>query len=437
MHPERVKAIQTRYSKMNKIIIALGAAISLFILSCGTTKTTEQVATNAYADSLTIALNNFAKKSLIPGFSVAIASDKAVLYSKGFGYADVKNGIQFTPLTINWVASISKTFVALSIMKLVEENKLNLDDPINSIMPYKIINPNYPNSAITVRHLITHTSTMIDDAFVPYYIGEADICIVNDSKEYDSLPAYLQPNLEYYRMGKKISLDENIRKYTQPNEKWYSDSTFLNKEPGKYFQYSNLGASVAARIVEIKSGMTFIDFTRKYIFEPLNMKNTGWNFEDLNPDLVTKIYAQNEEIKPTGVVELPQYYMTNYPVSGLKTNAVDLSSYLMEMIRGLDGKGKLLSKNAYQILFQPQLDCDGLNKLDSSDLNSKFNIAIFWSVSATGTRLHFGGNNGVYSFLYFNPKTKRGALAYCNLRDNSFGEILGIVNKYEKLFGDK
>jgi CubicO group peptidase (beta-lactamase class C family) len=348
--------------------------------------------------------------------------------------ADIKKGIPFSPESINWVASISKTFVALSILKLVEQGKLNLDQPINQILPYSIVNPHFPKIPITVRHLVTHTSGIIDDAFVPYYIGEADICIVNDSKQYDSLPAYLQPNLAYFRMGKKISLDEHIQKYTQPKASWYTDSTFLNKEPGKYFQYSNLGAAIAARIVEIKSGLSFIDFTKKYIFQPLEMKQTGWNFEDVDAKLVSKIYAQNDEQKPTSVVEHPQYYMTNYPVSGLKTNATDLSKYLIEMIKGANGQGKLLQQSSYQILFKPQLNCDGLNKTDTSIFNSKFNIATLWSVSAKGTVLHFGGNTGVYSFIYFNPKTKKGALAIANLRDNSFGEILRLVNKYEELF---
>jgi len=387
-----------------------------------------------YKDSLTQALTRFSQQSLIPGFSVAIVNDKEVLYAKGFGMADMKKGTAFSPESINWVASISKTFVALSILKLVEQGKLNLDQPINQILPYSIVNPQFPNIPITVRHLVTHTSSIIDDAFVPYYIGEADICIVNDSKQYDSLPAYLQPNLAYYRMGKKISLDEHIQKYTQPKASWYTDSTFLNKEPGKYFQYSNLGAAIAARIVEIKSGLSFIDFTKKYIFQPLEMKQTGWNFEDVEAKLVSKIYAQNDEQKPTSVVEHPQYYMTNYPVSGLKTNATDLSKYLIEMIRGANGQGKLLQQSSYQILFKPQLNCDGLNKTDSSIFNGKFNIATLWSVSAKGTVLHFGGNTGVYSFIYFNPKTKKGALAISNLRDNSFGEILRLVNKYEELF---
>jgi len=419
-----------------KMLVFTGLAMTL-LLGCNTTKRTIPGHIALYSDSLTKALDHFAKNSLIPGFSVSIVSGDGVLYSKGFGYANISEHTPFTPLTVNWVASVSKTFVALSIMKLVEEQKISLDDPINSILPYPIHNPHYPDRPITVRHLITHTSTIIDDAFVPYYIGEADICIVNDSKKYDSLPAYLLPNLAYYRMGKKISLDEHIRKYTQPGANWYTDSTFLKKAPGTFFQYSNLGAAIAARIVEIKSGRTFADYTRKYIFEPLKMQHTGWNFEDLDPGMVSKIYAHNDEVAPTGVVEHPQYYMTNYPVSGLKTNAIDLSSYLIEMIRGFEGKGKLLSKKSWQMLFQPQFEGEGLNRSDSATFNNRFSIATLWSVSAEGYRMHFGGNTGVYAFLYFNPKTNGGALAISNLRDNGFGEVLTLVHRYEKAINSK
>jgi len=420
--------------------MSISQSIGLLIISCLLLSNCQTIRNSAvhpetdktayFKDSLTTALETFSKGSLIPGFSVAIVDESGLLYSKGFGYADLKNKKAYNAQTINWVASISKTLVGLSIMKLVEQKKLALDEPIHSILPYRIINPHFPYKEITVRHLVTHTSTL-RDYFEPYTVGEADICLEKEGN-YDHLPAYLQPNINWFRLGKKISLDENIRKFTQPNEKWYSDSSFLQKEPGSYFTYSNLGASVAARIVEVRSNMSFTAFTRKYIFDPLKMSNTAWNFDDLDPALVSKIYAPNEENNATAVTEHPQYYMTNYPVSGLKTNADDLAKYLIEMIRGFDGKGKLLNRDAYKTLFTPQLSCENLRETDSSIFNGAFNMGVFWSVTATGYRLHFGGNTGVYSFIYFNPETKTGALAICNLRDNSFGSILEIVHKYEQ-----
>lgn len=384
---------------------------------------------------LTNELNNFIKKSLIPGFAVSIVNDKKILYSKGFGVSDVKENTAFTPLTINWIASVSKTFVALSVMKLVEQGKLDLDEPVNSILPYKIVNPHLPDTPITVRHLVTHTSSLTDE-FSPYTVGEADVVLENENDS-TKVPEYIQPNLDWHRLSRKISLDENIRKFTQTGGKWYSPDTFLKAEPGKRFQYSNLASSIAARIVEERSGMSFVEFTKKYIFKPLRMKNTAWNFADLDPQLVSKIYVQNDEKNPTGAAQYPQYYMTNYPVSGLKTNIEDLAKYVVEMIKGYNGRGVLLNKQTYQKLFEPQLNPKYLPKLELTSIPQNENMSVFWSVTKDGEYYHLGGNIGVYSFIKFNPQTKTGALAFCNLRDNSFGDVRDIVYKYEKMLGMK
>jgi CubicO group peptidase (beta-lactamase class C family) len=405
----------------------------IFILAFGFVFFTHaQDKTKNIRNSLTDELKDFRKKSLIPGFSVSIVNDKGVLYSKGFGVSNLRENTAFTPLTINWIASVSKTFVALSIMKLVEQGKVSLDDPINSILPYRIVNPHYPNAPITVRHLVTHTSSLTDK-FSPYTVGEADVVLENDADS-TKVPDYIQPNVDWHKMGKKISLDENIRKFTQPTGKWYSLDTFLTSNPGTHFQYSNLASSIAARVVEEKSGMSFIEFTKKYIFKPLKMKNTAWNFAELNPELVSKIYVQNEEKKPTGVAEYPQYYMTGYPVSSLKTNITDLGKYVIEMIKGFNGKGKLLNKQTYQILFERQLNSKHLPTIDLTSIPKNENMSVFWSITNGGEYYHLGGNLGAYSFIKFNPKTRTGSLAIANLRDDSFGDVQEILYEYEKTY---
>lgn len=380
-------------------------------------------------------LNDFRKTSLIPGFAVSIVNEKGVLYSKGFGVADVKNNAAFTPLTVNWVGSISKTFIALAVMKLVEQKKLSLDDPVNSILPYKIVNPNFPNSPITVRHLVTHTSSFTD-SFEPYSVGEADVVLENPNDE-TKVPAYMQPNVDWHKLSGKISLDEAIRKFTQPNAKWYSNNSFLKNEPGVVFQYSNVAAAIAARIVEEKSGMSFNEFTKKYIFVPLKMKNTAWNFADLNTQLVSKIYVQNAEKNPTGVAEYPQYYSIVYPSGGLKTNVADLGKYLIEMIKGANGNGKLLNKETYRMMFEPQLTTRYLPKFDSASYPAGENRAVIWEIKKDKSYEHLGGNIGVYAFIKFNAETKIGSLAFCNLRDDRFGDIQTIVYKYEQKFSGR
>lgn len=384
------------------------------------------------ARQLDSSLTAFSKRSPIPGFAVSIVDEDGVLYSHAFGVSDRAKGAQFTPETVHCMASVSKTIVALCVLKLVEEGRLKLNEPINAILPFPIVNPYFPDQPIRVAHLLDHTSGVIDDGFVPYYIGEADISLLEDQKKYDSFPPHLLLDVQYYRMGKPVSLETYIRNYTRKGARWYSDSTFLHKAPGTYFQYSNLAASIAALIVEKRSGMSFREFSRKVVFEPLQLKNTAWDYDSLHTSTVTRIYAQEDPVKDTAVREFPFHYMLSYPVSELKSNAVDLGLFLSEMIRGYEGKGRLLSNEMYRQLFQPGEPAAGLNRSDSSRFNTNYSHAAFWAVSATGYRMHFGGRTGTYAFIYFNPNTRRGALAYANLRHESFGDLLELVADAEQ-----
>ena len=388
-----------------------------------------------YLDSLNVALQGIADSSLIPGFAVSLIQNDKILFSKGFGYSNLKNKAPFTLQTINSVASISKTFIGLAILKLVDEGKLNLDEPINSILPYKIINPFHPDKEITVRHLVTHTSSIAQE-FDPEEVGESTIVLIDSFKANSETPANLKKEIAYYMLGKYISIDQHIRKFTQPSGNWYSRDNFLKYPPGSKFNYTNLGALIAARIVEIKSGLSFDEYTRHQIFEPLNMTNTAWHYKELDSALFTTLYTTDDRKKPIKVLEHPQYAMTDYPVGGLRTNVEDLTKYLVEIIKGYNGKGKLLTPESYQVLLNPQLADSCFENRNDYVFNDQYNMGVFWSVSAPGYRMHNGGTIGVYSFIYFNPKTGMGALAFCNLPHNDFGKIRDAVHKYEILLGE-
>lgn len=390
-------------------------------------------------DSLTIELNEISTKSIIPGFAVAIVDSNEIIYKKGFGYSNLKSHSKFTPQTVNFIASISKTFIGVSVMKLVEMGKLDLDEKVNDILPYKIVNPNYPEIPITVRQLVTHTAGVTDD-FDPEEVGEADILLLEELKyENDTLQDFMDKEMAYYSLGKPISLSESIRKYLSKNGKWYSELNFRNYPPGTKYEYSNIGADLAATIVELKSGIPFDEFTKKYIFEPLEMKNTGWFYKDVESGLLSKIYRPDNWDNPKIAIEHPKYQYVGYTSGDLKSNIDDLCKYLIDMINGYEGEGKLLNASSYQTLFSPTLTESYFDeKREQSPLNDEYNVGIFWAVSSKGIRLHNGGSIGVYSFLYFNPDNKSGAVGFSNLPDNSFGEIRETVYKYEtKIFGNK
>ena len=88
----------------------------------------------------------------IPGMSAVIIKDQKVLWAKGFGFADVENRIPVTPDTVFHLASLTKTFAAILIMQLVEQGKLNLDEPMSHY------SSEFKNDSVKIKHLLTHTS---------------------------------------------------------------------------------------------------------------------------------------------------------------------------------------------------------------------------------------------------------------------------------------
>ncbi|MEM6541675.1 MAG: serine hydrolase domain-containing protein [Bacteroidota bacterium] len=113
-------------------------------------------------DSLTLQLTAIAERSQLPGFSVAIVSKDTILYSKGFGFADLENTIPFSEKTILNIGSVTKTLIGISLMQLVEAGRISMSDNINDHLPFKVVHPHYPEATITIRQLATHTSSLTD-----------------------------------------------------------------------------------------------------------------------------------------------------------------------------------------------------------------------------------------------------------------------------------
>lgn len=389
-------------------------------------------------DSLTQELSDIQNQTTIPGFAISIIHNDGVVYEHGFGLSDVKENKPFTTQTVNSVASISKTIIGVSIMKLVEERMLNLNENINDILPYKIINPKYPNTPITVKHLITHTSSLTDD-FDPEEEGEADFMILEE-KVYgdDRLQAIMDEELSYPKLGIELSIDDVIQRYLTKTGRWYAKDNFENFKPGTKYSYSDIGAEIASRIVEIKSGMSFDAFTKKHIFDPLRMKNTGWFYDDLNLSLVSEIYHFHEFESEKEAIEHPKYKFMAYSSGGLKTNMEDLAKFMQEMVKGSNAEGTILNNRSYWILFKPVLDHSHFGvQRGLEPLNDAYNLGVFWAVSSTGIRLHNGEAIGTRSFMYFDPNTKSGAIGFCNLNDPSFKEIKNTVYRFERKMFEK
>jgi CubicO group peptidase (beta-lactamase class C family) len=165
----------------------------------------------------------------------------------------------------------------------------------------------------------------------------------------------------------KISLSEFLKNYLSNEGKWYNRNALSTNRPGQLFEYTNVGASLAADIIEIVSNKSYSDFTTENILKPLEMDNSGWNYSDVNFDNVSTLYSNSE-------TTAPYYSLITYPDGGFLTTINDLGKYLIELIKGYSGSGTLLSKESYNELFKTQMNY--LDAKGSKVSNSKKKIKI-------------------------------------------------------------
>ena len=94
-----------------------------------------------------------------------------------------------------------------------------------------------------------------------------------------------------------MTYDEFLKKILSTDGEWYKKKNFLKKKPGTIFTYSNIGAGLAALVLENAVGKPFNVFTKEYIFEPLEMSDTGWFLEEIDFVNHTKLYVLNNNLK--------------------------------------------------------------------------------------------------------------------------------------------
>lgn len=325
----------------------------------------------------------------IAGFSVAIIDAKRVHFQQGFGYADIEKQTRFTERTVMNIGSISKTTIGVSLMIGVEQGLFKLDDPINEHLPFNVENPHSSNDVITIRHLATHTSG-IHDRTIPY-----DMKAYRYSKNTPRDP--------------KVSLKRYLQEYLVPKGKLYNKKNFLKAKTGSTYHYTNIGAALAAFVVESAAGMTYAEFTKKHIFDPLGMQHTTWHFAETDMSLHAKLYKKS--LKP-----FRYYSLATYPDGGLRTNAAELAMFF-RMIKngGVLGETRILATQSIQEMLRAQFDTKALP--DKFDM---VNQGLFWAheilSKKTGLVLdgHSGGDPGVVTFMFWDKEKEVGKILLIN-----------------------
>ncbi len=232
------------------------------------------------ADSL------FARYNASPGVAVAVIRDGAMIFSKGYGLADIEHRVPITPASVFDLASLAKQFTGLSIAMLVEQKKIDLADNIRKYIPEM-----HDGRTITIDHLLHHTSGLRD------------------------WPGSLA--LAGWRMDDVISYDQILRMA-------YNQRT-LNFEPGAEYTYSNTGYNLLAETVARVTGKSFSAWTTENLFKPLGMNSTV--FRDDHTSIVANRALGYELREDKSFRSIPDN-LTAVGSSSIFSNVEDLAKWI-------------------------------------------------------------------------------------------------------------
>lgn len=339
-------------------------------------------------------LKEIMEKNQAVGLAVVTVKDGEVIYNKSLGYKDLENKIALGDSDIFRIASISKSFTATAIMQLVEQGKLSLDADVSDLVGFKVRNPKYPETPITVKMLLSHTSSM------------------NDANGYFTI--------------NKINPDSS--------KTW--ETAWNAYEPGTNYEYCNLGFNTLGTILERISGERFDKYIVNHILNPLGIYG-GYEVLSLDSTKFVKLYSYNEA--DSSFTHSPAAYSTredeikNYvfghstpvfsPTGGLKVSALDLAKAMMMHM----GNGTLNGVKIIDSTSSAMMQSKVAEKTDEGD-SYGFAIRISDQLLDNHTMIgHTGSAYGVFTSMFWDKDKKFGFIVMtngCNERtDNNFMAI--------------
>ncbi|CAN5359147.1 hypothetical protein BH10BAC4_BH10BAC4_09780 [soil metagenome] len=297
------------------LIIILG----IIFLNCNQTNSKIKKTENAFSENsdtasiiaATAMIETHMKEYKIPGMQIAVSNKGKLIWSKSFGYSDLKNKIPVTTQTSFRIASVSKSLTGAALGLLLQENKINLDSTINFYVP------TFPKKRwpLTVGQIARHISG------IRHYNSSEE---ANSSKHYNSVSESL---------------------------KQFANDSLLFK-PGTQFEYSSFGYILLSAVIESVSKQDFPQFMVEKVFSSLDMRHTSLDFSDKNIPYRSKFYVIDEN---DNRVEAP--YIDNsskWAAGGMISNAEDLVKFGSALL-----SGSFLHPDIVNTLFTSAKTSDG------------------------------------------------------------------------------
>lgn len=324
----------------------------------------------------------------IPGLSFLLAEHGRRVLAKGYGFRDLAHRLPVTPRTIFGIASVTKSFTAVGILRLQEEGRLRVTDPVVRHLPrFRTPDPRWTRK-IRLHHFLTHSSGLPPLPSIYYTSGRSlRRSPVNDP-----------------RVSRRVGIDPDhppIDTYDQLLEYLATTRYRLLGPPGQYFSYSNEGFGLLGAVIEQVSGRRVESFLEEELLRPAGLASTVFDTGImLRFPEVTTLYSPPLPPRRRGWVASEDWWEDTClrAAGALRTNLDDLGRYL-EIYRtgGRVGRTRILESSSVRAMMQPHMRIpDG----------TAYGYGLFVLPEFPGGPFvfHSGGLKGVSSFIAVLPK---------------------------------
>lgn len=328
---------------------------------------TPQTLASAKVQAIERVVSAWMSKSGIPGLSVAVALDGKVIWSNGYGLADLETFVPATANSLFRTASIGKSLTATAAMRLDEEGKLKLDEPVQSYCPAYPVKP-WP---LKVRHLLSHTGG------IRHYGGPRDAEEQASTKHYANVIDALAP---------------------------FKDDP-LKFEPGTEYLYSTYGYDVLGCVIQGAAGEPFLEAMRRLVFAPTGMTRT----RDDDPAAILPNRAAGYARDKGQIRNATHVDMSNrLPAGGYVTTSTELAAFAAMFI-----DCKLVSCATRDAMLKEV----ALKNGDTVNYGMGWAIVEDASGHPDGRAFHGGSSPGASGMLYIAPAQRLAVAILSNLED--------------------
>ncbi len=300
------------------LFISFAITIAAFAQNAEPYKLSDKKSLEAFLDSMFLKEMD---KSKLPGAVISIVHDGKIIFSKGYGYANVDTKVPVDPAkTIFRIGSITKVFTALATLQLADKGSIRLDDDVNNYLKeFKV--PNTYSRPVKISDLLTHSG-----------------------------------GFDEISKGRKVYSESQLT----PLNTFLSDRLVRIRPAGEVSSYNTYGMTLAGYIVEQVSGMSLKDYFRKQIFDRLDMQSSSLG--TIPQSQIPNFAKGYEYSKQSGYTPLPFVWFNTYPASDINSTATDMAHFMIALLdEGKYRHQKILSKKMQaEMLHQQQTNHPGV-----------------------------------------------------------------------------